>query len=519
MNRMNTGSGIDDQLTVGKNFRLVADRWSDRIALVEPDRESYTYAELNQRVNSMVRGLSELGVKGGDRVAIMFPNSFEFVCTHLALQKLGACTVMLNFRLSGDETRYILNDAQVELFLYDSTFRESAEKSLTDLDIEGMMSGREEFDELVNLPAEEVDLPVSRTDISYIAYTSGSTGRPKGVPHTHDDVILGSSQVIQEMSITRRDRALHIAPLFHTVSMNCFFVPHLFMGATNVLQPQFDPERTLELIEQKKITGTLGVPAQIKAILRVEDIDRYDLSSLRYVRTGGDPILKQTVDEAQDKLAEGFYNTYGLTEAQQNVTAFTPDDPPEKKTSVGKATYYWDLRVVEPAEPHETDPDQEISPPGTGMILVGGPMLMEGYINRPEATENVFVDGWLYTGDIAELDRDGYIHIVDRMDNMIKSAAENIYPQEVEEVLGEHPSVLDCGVFGTDHEEWGEAVTAAVVLDDEGITDEELDQFMLETDRLANFKRPRRYVFVEEIPRNPGSGSIQREQLVSMVDD
>ena len=259
------------------------------------------------------------------------------------------------------------------------------------------------------------------------------------------------------------------------------------------------------------------MPAQIRALLRVDDLDDHDYSSLRYVRTGGDPISERTIEAAQAAFDCGFYNTYGLTETQQNVTAYTPDDPEEKKTSVGKASYFWDVRVVEPADPADTDPAAVVDRPGRGLVLIDGPMITEGYLNRPDATAEVFVDGWLYTGDIAEIDADGYITIVDRVDNMIKTGGENVYPQEVEDVLGDHERVLDCGVFGTASEEWGEAVTAAVVAES-GVTAEDLDAYLRGSDRLADFKRPRRYAFVEEIPRNPGSGSIRRGQLEALVD-
>lgn len=505
-----------DAFNVGKNFELVADRWDTRTALVA-DGESHSYATLNEQVNAAARGLAGRGVERGDRVGLLLPNSLAFVVSHFAVQKLGAVSVPVNFRLSADEVTYLLEDAQVGHFIYDTAFAETGTASADAAGVEPLVVGEGTFADLLSHDTANVPTPAGRHDHSFIAYTSGSTGQPKGVPHTHDDVILGATQVVQEMSISRHDRALHIAPLFHVVGLNCFFNPHWFEGATNVLQRQFDPQEALELIERHGVTGTLGVPAQVRALLRVDDVDAYDLSSLEYVRTGGDPISEQTIEAVQDTFDVEFYNTYGLTETQQNVTAYTPDDPDDRKTSVGKASYFWEVRVVEPAEPAGTDPTAVVDRPGRGMVLIDGPMVTEGYLNRPEATEEVFVEGWLYTGDIAEIDAEGYITIVDRIDNMIKSGGENIYPQEVEEVLGDHEGVVDCGVFGTPSEAWGEAVTAAVVAGDE-VTEADLDAYLRGSDRLADFKRPRRYVFVDEIPRNPGSGSIRRGQLEALVD-
>jgi fatty-acyl-CoA synthase len=501
---------------VGKNVELVADRWATRTALVVGD-DTYSYARLNGLVNAAARGLAGRGVEPGDRVGFLLPNSVAFVVGHFTVQKLGAVSVPLNYRLSADEITYILENAEVGYFLYDAAFAELGAASADAAGIDSLVVGEGAFDDLLDHDRADVPTPAGRHDHSFIAYTSGSTGTPKGVPHTHDDVILGAAQVVQEMSISRDDRALHIAPLFHVVGLNCFFNPHWFEGATNVLQRQFDPEGALELIERHGATGTLGVPAQIRALLRVDAIDAYDLSSLEYIRTGGDPISQQTIEAAQSAFDVAFYNTYGLTETQQNVTVYTPDDPEDRKTSVGKASYFWEVRVVDAAEPAETDPRAVVDRPGRGMVLIDGPMVTEGYLNQPDATEAAFVDGWLYTGDIAEIDADGFITIVDRIDNMIKSGGENVYPQAVEDVLGDHDGVLDCGVFGTPSEDWGEAVTAAVVAED-AVTEAALDVYLRETDRLADFKRPRRYVFVDEIPRNPGSGSIRRGQLEALVD-
>jgi len=531
-----------DRLNVGTNVALVADRWGPRTALVAGD-ETYTYRALNERVNATARGLRERGVDRGDRVGLLLPNSPAFVITHLAVQKLGAVTVPVNFRLSTDEVTYILRDAAVRTFVYDRDFAETGAASAAATDVDTVVVGDGSFAALGDHDTSDVASPACRDDHSFIAYTSGSTGRPKGVPHTHDDVILGATQVVMEMGLTRDDVALHIAPLFHVVGLNCFFNPHWFIGATNVLQRRFDPAEALALVERHGVTGTLGVPAQIRALLRVSDVDAYDLTSLRYVRTGGDPISEQTIDAVRSTLGVDFYNSYGLTETQQNVTVHTPDDPANRRTSVGKASYFWDVRVVEAADPATVDPAAVVDRPGRGVVLIAGPMLTEGYLNRPEADAEAFVVGpgsveagvtatedgpesgagsatvgrWLFTGDIAEIDADGYLSIVDRIDNLVKTGGETVYPQEIEDVLGDHPGVVDCGVCGMPSEAWGEAVTAAVVLEGD-VTVADLDVYLRGSDRLADFKRPRNYVVVDEIPRNPGSGSIRRGHLTSLIE-
>lgn len=510
---------MSEELTISRNLSLVADRWGDRSAIIADTGEEFSYRELDTEVDAAANGFRELGVGTSDRVALLLPNAPEFVIAHFGALRTGAASVPINFRVSPREVEFILDDAGVDILVYDETFAEIGTESAERTGTHPVEVGTGEFEALLDRDAGPIECPAARTDTAIIAYTSGTTGQPKGIPHPHDHTILGASQVIQEMAISRRDRALHIAPLFHTVDLHCFFNPHWFVGATNVLQRRFDPEGALALIEEHEITGVLGVPVQIQALLRARPAE-YDLSSLQYVRTGGDSISERTIERSLEELAPDFYNTYGLTECQQNVTAYTPDDPPDRASSVGKASYFWDVRVVEPAKPGNADPNAVVERPGTGMVLVRGPMTTEGYLNRPDATENLFVGDWVYTGDVADVDADGYLTIVDRMDNMIVSGGENVYPQEVERVVGNHPAVVDCGVFGIEDEEWGQRVTAAIVLDEVSpVSESELDEFLKRSAQLANFKRPRGYIVVEEIPRNPGSGSIQRGALAELDDD
>lgn len=498
-------------LNVGKNFHLVADRWPSRTAIIDEEGRTHTYRNLDEKVNAVGSGLRDRGVDHGTQVAVHLPNSLAFVLTYLACQKLGAVTVATSTQLSANDVKYMVTDAEADLLVYDADFEDNVRQAI-DQGIDSVEVGGGTFDAFLDNSESPVPCPADRGDDSIIIYTSGSTGQPKGVPHTHDDVIMGADQVIQEMSITRHDRVIHVIPLFHTVSLHVFFNPHWFMGATSVLQKKWDPAGALELIEEHGVEGILAVPLQLKALMDELDSGSYDVSSLEFVRTGA-PITQGTVDRITDLLAEDFYNTYGLSEAQQNVTVFTPDDPPSKATSVGKAAPFWDVRVVETNPPETVDPDAVVDPPGRGVLLLDGPSVTDGYLNRPDADEEAFVDGWLYTGDIADRDEDGYIYIVDRIDNMIKSGGQNVYPQEIERVLGDHPDVADCGVVGTRSEQYGEAVSAAVVLEPDSVaTKDDLDIYLKESDSLADFKRPRRYVFVDEIPRN-ASGSIVRTEL------
>lgn len=502
---------MDEGYTVGKHFELVATRWAEHTAIVTDVGAEYTYAELDAEVNAVARGLEKLQVGEGERIALFSPNTPEFVTTYYATLKLGGVVVPISYRASADEVEYLVEASEANVLIYDVATRETVDSFIDDVEATGIGVGLGEYRDLL-VDGGPVTPRGARNDLAYIAHTSGSTGMPKLVPHTHDDALLGGLQGAQEVGLRRDDRGLVLAPLFHTAGMYTYFAPHLYTGATSILQKEFDPTATLELIEREEATSVFAVPAQYRAMLRAMDEDTYNTDSLRYIRTGASPMAEQEIILAQETFSENFYNTYGLTECQQNVTIFTPDDPPSKKASIGRASYLWEARVVEAEPPEEVDPEAVVQSPGTGVLLIRGPMTMDGYLDVQEKSEEVIVDGWAYTGDVTEIDAEGYLYIVDRMDNMILSGGENVYPQEVEGVVGGHPAVVDCGVFGVEDEEWGQRVSAAVVVEN-AIEADELDEYLRESDELANFKRPREYRFVDEIPRSPGSGSIQRGKL------
>jgi len=499
-------------LTLGRNLQLLADRWKERTVMVTGTGERCTYGRFNDRVNALAWSLRERGIGKDDAVALLLPNSIAFNVAYFAPQKLGAVTVPVNYRNSPREVTHILDRAGVDVLIADIAYEELATRSTAELPDNDVISvGDGTFETLLENDTAEPPAVAHREEVAYIAHTSGSTGVPKLIPHTHDDAIMGGVQGVHELEARRDDCGLCLSPLFHTAGLYTFLIPLMFMGATTILTREFDPAEALALIEAEAATAVFGVPAQYRAMLQVENLESYDLSSLRQVRTGASPMIRDTIERVKETFSENFYNVYGLTECQQNVVLNTPQDPEEKEESIGKATYFWEVRVVEPAD---LDPEAEVSRPGTGVLLAKGPATMDGYLGQPEQTAEALHDGWVNTGDIVEIDADGYLYVIDRMDNMIISGGENIYPQEVERVLDSHPSVVECGVFGTDDERWGTKVTAAVVLATDISTDR-LDQYLRDSDELADFKRPRDYVVTDEIPRGP-SGSIRRDALQSL---
>jgi fatty-acyl-CoA synthase len=325
------------------------------------------------------------------------------------------------------------------------------------------------------------------------------------------------------MSLTASDRALVCTPWYHGVTCFTWVFAHLLVGATLVLQRSFEPGESLELMDDHEITGLLAVPTQLDALLEAQDDIGADLSALSYIRTGGAVVPDSLIREVRERFTEGVFNTYGQTEAVINLSFAYPEEQDDHPGTIGNGTFTWDLQVVEAAEPSETpDPEAEVAPGEAGEILAQGPMMIDGYVGRPDASAEIFVeddrgDRWLRTGDVASVDEEGYLVVIDRVDNMIVSGGENVYPEEVQRALRDHPGVTDAGVIGLPDERWGEMVAAAVVVEG-GVTEADLDEHCRAHDTLPDFKRPRRYVFVDDLPRT-ATGTLVRGEVEELFEE
>jgi len=296
------------------------------------------------------------------------------------------------------------------------------------------------------------------------------------------------------------------------------------VGATLVLQRSFDPPESLRLMADHAITGLLAVPTQLETLLRAQDDVGADLEALSYVRTGGAVVPDTLIESVRERFTEGVFNTYGQTEAVVNLSFAYPDEQADHPGTIGKGTFAWALRVVETADPPDSpDPEAVVAPGEAGEIIAQGPLMIDGYLGEPDAADDLFVTGsggptdrWLRTGDVARVDDDGYLVVIDRVDNMLVSGGENVYPEEVQRALKDHPAVLDAGVVGLPDEVWGQVVAAAVVARPD-VSEETLDQHCRDHDTLADFKRPRRYVFVEAIPRT-ATGSLVRNEIAALFE-
>jgi fatty-acyl-CoA synthase len=317
-----------------------------------------------------------------------------------------------------------------------------------------------------------------------------------------------------EHGIDRTDTALCTTPWYHMLTTDAWLYPHLVAGATIVLHSSFDPTEALGLIEEHDVSGLLAVPTQLTALTETQRDGEFDVDSLAYIRTGGSPLSERLVETVSEHLTDRLYNTYGMTEAGPDLTFAYPSAQQDHPGTVGKPSFSWDLRVVEtvPLDEHP-DPKSTVDVGQRGEIIARGPGMSEGYIDNPEAESKTYFDGWLRTRDVALIDEDNYLYIVDRVDNMIISGGENIYPAEVEATLQAHPDVEEVCVCGLDDEQWGQVVTAVVVTNSD-LTAEELDEYCLETESLADFKRPREYAVTSEPLARTDTGTVARGRLV-----
>ncbi|MBN6188097.1 fatty acid--CoA ligase [Aneurinibacillus sp. BA2021] len=509
--------------TIGETLEWSARNFPQKTALLYEygnKHHHYSYAELNQKVNQFAQALLRLGVQKGDVVSSFLYNTSEFVIGMFAAAKVGAIFNPVNYRLAAHELQYILADGKAKVLLYEEQGADVVDKARNlGNPVEHYIYVDEEVpDEALSfyslLEAEHPDEPgviVTEQDYCIMMYTSGTTGRPKGVLHTHRSKIHHNFMMMQCMGLTKNDVGLSAAPLNHTAELHTSFLPRVQVGATQVLLHHFDASRVLHTIEKEKITHMFAAPTMVNMMLHADDVDAYDLSSLRLLEYGGASMAPVLIREFEQKIGADLIQIYGTTEMGPCMSVLYADEQLVKAGSAGKPSLTHQLRIcrVQP-DGAPTHPDDICKPGEIGEILVQGPCMMDGYYNRPEATEKALAHGWYHTGDMGEYDEDGYVWIRDRIDHMIVSGAENIYPREVEDQLIEHPEVREVAVVGKPDPKWGQIVLAYVVrTKGSQISEQELDAFLLTGDRLAAYKRPRAYCFVDELPKT-ASGKIQK---------
>jgi len=492
--------------------------WLTKRAFLNPGREAYvdgnaghrlTFDELNRSCNRIANAFLAAGVRKGERVGLLLMNSIEFMEAYFALGKIGAVVVPLNWRLVPDELEFILKDSGTERLIFGEEFLDTVaelhsrgDKSdirqwLQVEDAEDVADFAESYQALRDAAGDdEPKLRASDDDMLYIMYTSGTTGLPKGVVHTHNTSMWGAVTIAATTYMREAERYLAPLPMFHVGALTPLTV-NVYRGATSIVMRSFDPTSAWELIEREKVTIGLAVPAMLNFMLQVPDFERFDRSSWRWCWSGAAPVPESMI-AAYAELGVEIHQVYGLTESCGPACLLDAENALKKIGSCGKAFFHTDIRVVN-ADGSDCGPNEG------GEVLVRGPHVMLEYWNRPDATAEAIVDGWLHTGDIARIDEEGFVYIQDRIKDMIISGGENVYPAEIENLLQTHPQITEAAVIGQDSEKWGESPFAIVVRSDEALTEADVLEYC--SGRLARFKQPQAVTFIEEIPRNP-SGKI-----------
>ncbi|MGO8989238.1 MAG: long-chain-fatty-acid--CoA ligase [bacterium] len=506
-------------MNIGDLLAKSAVRFPNHTAVVFKDTR-LTTKELLERVYRLGNALLSLGLKKGDRVAVLLNNCHQSVECFYGLACSGLVLVPMNSRYSAREHLYMLNDSDARAILLGNEFQEVIASVLPEAPTvswpicatgqagEGMLSYE---DLLAKASSQKPEVEIFDHDIINLRYTAGTTGQPKGVIHTHrSNVIMVFNNLMEGLRIQEGDAVALTAPVTH--ASGAMILPHIVRGAKVVLLPGFDERMLLEMIQKERITTLYLVPTMIVMLLAYPELKKYDLSSLKNIRYGASPISPNVLKRAIEVFGNIFVQGYGLTEATMPVTLLLKEDHvldgSEKKlkrlNSIGREVYVATVRIM--------DESGSLLPPGqVGEIVVRSDQVMEGYWKKPEATAETLRGGWLHTRDMGHMDEDGYIYLVDRKDDMIVSGGFNIYPKEVEDVLYSHPAVLEAAVFGVPDETWGEAVKAVIsVRSGMKATEEEIIEHCRK--HLASYKKPKSVDFVKELPKSP-FGKIWRRKL------
>ncbi|MEM7466308.1 MAG: long-chain-fatty-acid--CoA ligase [Pseudomonadota bacterium] len=482
--------------------------------------ERLTFEALNNRCNQLANALVADGIQKGDRLAILLMNGSEFIETYFACAKIGAVAVPLNWRLVPDELEFILKDSGAKRLIFGEEFYDN----VVDLESRGdktdvtqwlqLSTGTEiaqfavsyqQFRDAGN--ADEPPIRASDDDMMYIMYTSGTTGLPKGVVHTHKSSIWGVLTIAATMYAHEGDRYLNPLPMFHVGSLTPLTIG-IYQGITNVVMRSFDPKLAWEIIEKERVTTGLMVPAMLNFMLQIPDHEKYDSTSVRWFMSGAAPVPVSLI-EAYAALDIEIQQVYGLTETCGPACLTDSEAARTKAGSTGKAFFHTEVKIVD-------GDGNECAPNVPGEVLVRGPHIMREYWNRPDATAESIIDGWLHTGDSATMDDEGFVYIQDRIKDMVISGGENVYPAEIEAVLMQHPNIVEAGVIGKESAKWGESPFAVVVKNDNALSENDVLQFC--SDKLARFKQPKGVAFAEQIPRNP-SGKILKRLLREQFPD
>jgi O-succinylbenzoate-CoA ligase len=479
-------------------------------AYVEPSTDlRLNYRELNEFTNRCASVLGALDLKAGDRVALLMQNSVEFVGLFYAAAKLGLVVVPLNTRLAAAELAFILSDSGARALFYGPECAETTAGIKANqehpLQLEHYIQSHpsEEVDDSLNARLESASAAEPTVlhggdDNLFIMYTSGTTGLPKGVVHTHVSISFAAFSWATTMDVRYQDRLLLPLPMFHVAALTCVIMCSI-RGLTIVSMPNFDPMTVWQLIKDEKVNVGGAVPAILNFMRQVPDFEAFESEHLRCFVTGAAPMPKALIELYNSKGMQ-VVQGYALTETGGGGSFLLNEYAVEKAGSAGAPAMFAEMAV--------RDDDGNVSETGTGEVVIKAPFVMKEYWNRPEATEEAFENGWFRTGDVADIDEQGFIFIKDRIKDMIISGGENIYPAEIENVIISHPAVAEVAVIGLPDEKWGEIACAVVVADPGEASEDAIAKLCAE--KLSRYKLPKRVEYVEILPRNPAGKVLKR---------
>ena len=477
---------------------------------------AWTYAEFDALVSRFAAGLAGVGVKPGDRVAVLARNSHGFAALRFALARRGAVMVPINFMLKADEVAYILRHAGAETLATDSGLAELAQHAATletqvkqfvwlpSEDESEPVPGMHSFHKLTTCQDALPESGLASQDLAQIVYTSGTESMPKGAMLTHDAVLWQYVSCVVNAEIAEQDLALHALPLYHCAQLDVFFGPAIYIGSSNVITSKPVPDNLLALIEKYKITSFFAPPTVWIALLRSPLFDPDKLVHLSKGYYGASIMPVEVLKELASRLPKvRLWNLYGQTEIAPLATMLGPEDQLRKPGSCGRAVLNVETRVV-------NDDMQDVKPGEVGEIVHRSPHLMLGYFNDAEKTSASFSGDWFHSGDLATIDEEGYISVVDRKKDMIKTGGENVASREVEEMIYRLSAVSEVAVIGLPDPKWVEAVTAVIVLKTgQALTEAEVIAHC--NQHMASFKSPKRVVFAQALPKNPSGKLLKRE--------
>ncbi|MFP4466346.1 MAG: long-chain-fatty-acid--CoA ligase [Candidatus Goldiibacteriota bacterium] len=505
-------------MTLNEIVRKAAEENGKKVFL-KYNKDKKTFAETFVRIKAAAKGMQELGIKKGDKVAVLLINSPEFIYTYFGAVMAGAEVVPLNTFLRLDEIVYIMDDCKAKILVTSSDFNKvlsgfskNRVQSLEYLVSINELSGIKhiKFNEMCK-EGEPDEIKADENDTAVIIYTSGTTGRPKGAVLTHKNLVSNVEGAKTAIHIKKSDKFIIFLPMFHAFSFTvCVLLPYYMQVSLTIIKSIQPFSNILKAVAKDRISVFVAIP-QVYNVLAGKKIPKFILwlNPIRICVSGAAPLSGEVLKKFEEKIKVPLLEGYGLSETSP-VVSVNPLDKTRKQGSVGLPLPKVKVRIVD-------ETGKETQTGETGEILVKGPNVMKGYFNKPEETNETIKDGWLYTGDIGKVDEDGYLYIVDRKKDLILVNGMNLYPREVEEILYMHSAVEEASVVGKKDELHGEVPVGVIKLKEgAAVSESELKKFCRQY--IANFKVPHKFEFWEELPRT-GTGKILKREIKRLINE